>query len=161
MVRHRRHRLDPSRLAPPRPSRAARAPHGRVLIVDADPDTRQRLTMILTTEGYDVDAAGDGESAMTSHRTRPADVILIDLDSPGTSGQALVRELAGQFPEVVVVTMSADTEAHWRAVQAEARTLGARLTLRKPLEPWVLLRTLEGLAAVRKSLLGGQLHRSA
>lgn len=161
MLRRRRHRVAPSPLAPAHTSRAAPVPHGRVLIVDADPDTRQRLTTILKTEGYDVDAAGDGEAAMTSHRARPAGVILIDLDSPGTSGHALVRELAGQFPEVVVVTMSADTEAHWRAVQAEARTLGARLTLRKPLEPWVLLRTLEGLAAARRSLMGSQLHRSA
>jgi hypothetical protein len=33
-----------------------------------------------------------------------------------------------------------------------AREAGARLALRKPIEPWVLLRTLEGVVAGRRSL---------
>jgi hypothetical protein len=49
--------------------------------------------------------------------------------------------------------------AGWHDALAEARTAGAQLTLRKPLEPWVLLRALEGLVAARKSLNG--LHRTA
>jgi DNA-binding response OmpR family regulator len=122
---------------------------------------RELLLTILKTDGYDVDLAEDAEVAVTCCRSRSADVVLIDLDLPGKPGVVAIRELAAEFPEVVIVAMSGDADTLWHDTLAEARIAGARLTLRKPLEPWLLLRALEGLLAARKSLLDARLHRSA
>jgi CheY-like chemotaxis protein len=162
MIRPRRHRVTYSVLPPPlRKSRILPAPRGRVLVVDAHPDMRELLLTILKTEGYDVDLAEDGELALARCRTRPADVVLMDLDLPGKPGAAAIRELGAEFPDVVIVAMSGDADPLWHDALAEARIAGARLTVRKPLEPWLLLRALEGLLAGRKLLLDSRLHRSA
>ena len=132
-----------------------------MLIVDAHPDMRELLLTILKTEGYDVGVAEDGELAVESCRARPADVVLMDLNLPDKPGAVAIRELGTEFPDAVIVAMSGDADALWHDALTEARIAGARLTLRKPLEPWLLLRALEGLLAGRKSLLDSHLHRSA
>jgi CheY-like chemotaxis protein len=142
----------------PQPSGRPTLPaHGRILVVDDHEDTRDLLLTILKTEGYDVDVAADGDAAVRQYRERPADVVLMDLYMPRKDGVAAIRELFAEFPGVVIVAMSGDADLVWHDVLTEARMAGARLTLRKPLEPWLLLRTLEGLMAARRALL----HRTA
>jgi CheY-like chemotaxis protein len=159
--RSQRRRLAAPPTAPPhrngRPEAVVRA---RVLVVDDHSDTRDLLVTILKTEGYDVALAEDGEIAMGRYRERPADVVLMDLYMPRKDGVTAIRELRGQFPDVVIVAMSGDAGTIWRDALAEARAAGAQLTLRKPIEPWVLLRALEGLVAARRSMHGA-LHRTA
>jgi CheY-like chemotaxis protein len=146
----------------PRPAPSARAeptPRARILVVDDHADTRDLLDLILKTEGYEVVLAEDGEVALRRYRERPADVVLMDLFMPRKDGVTTIRELAAEVPGVAIVAMSGDTGSAWHDALAEARVAGAQLTLRKPLEPWVLLRALEGLLAGRKALNG--LHRTA
>ena len=133
--------------------------HARVLVVDDHDDTREVLFTILKTEGYEVTLAEDGEVALRRYRERPADVVLMDLVMPRKDGVTAIRQLCAEFPGVTIVAMSGDTSTAWHDALADARAAGAQLTLRKPLEPWLLLRTLEGLVAARKALNG--LHRSA
>jgi CheY-like chemotaxis protein len=160
MIRRQRFRLAP---AVPPPHRYGRPPGpacGRVLVVDDHEDTRDLLLTILKTEGYDVDLAEDGDTAVRRYRERPADIVLMDLYMPRKNGIAAIQELCAEFPGVVIVAMSGDAELVWHDALAEARRAGAQLTLRKPLEPWLLLRTLEGLTAARKALTD-RVHRSA
>jgi CheY-like chemotaxis protein len=117
------------------------------------------LFTILKTEGYDVTLAEDGEAALRCYRERPVDVVLMDLFLPRKDGVAATRELCAEFPGVTIAAMSGDMGNAWHDALAEARAAGAQLTLRKPLEPWVVLRALEGLIAARKALEG--LHRTA
>jgi CheY-like chemotaxis protein len=131
------------------------------MVVDDHDDTRDLLLTILKTEGYEVALAEDGEVALGSYRERAADVVLLDLYMPRKDGVATIRDLRAEFPGVVVVAMSGDAGTIWRDALAEARAAGAELTLRKPIEPWVLLRTLEGLITARKSLTATGLHRTA
>ena len=133
----------------------------RILVVDDHQDTRDLLFIVLKTEGYDVALAADGEEALSAYRERAADVVLLDMFMPRKDGVTTIRELRQEFPTVTIVAMSGDAES-WHDALVEARTAGAQLTLRKPLEPWVLLRALEGLLAGRRTLNGaGSLHRSA
>jgi two-component system chemotaxis response regulator CheY len=135
--------------------------HARVLVADNHAETRELLFTILKTEGYDVGLAEDGDLALQRYRERAADVVLMDLLMPGKDGVTTISEFCAEFPGITIVAMSGDTGTAWHDLLADARTAGARLTLRKPLEPWVLLRALEGLLAARKSLSVGALHRSA
>jgi two-component system NtrC family response regulator/two-component system response regulator HydG len=135
--------------------------HARVLVVDDHQDTRDLLFVILKTEGYDVALAADGDEALAAYREHAADVVILDMFMPRKDGVTTIRELRTEFAGVTIVAMSGDANA-WHDALVEARTAGAQLTLRKPLEPWVLLRALEGLLAGRRALTTANgLHRSA
>jgi CheY-like chemotaxis protein len=155
------YRARPPAAKPQRNGRAEALAHARVLVVDDHADTRDLLYTILKTEGYDVVLAEDGDAALQRYRERAADVVLMDLYMPRKDGVTAIRELCAEFRGVTIVAMSGDTATAWHDALAEARIAGARLTLRKPLEPWVLLRALEGLLAARKTLSLPSLHRSA
>ena len=148
-----RRRPLPRAAAPPnrvvRPETVARA---RVLVVEDNADTRDLLVTILKTEGYEVVVAEDGEVAISRFHDQPADIVLMDLYLPRKDGVTAIRELHAACPGVVIVAISGDAGTIWRDALAEARAAGALLTLRKPIEPWVLLRALEGLVAARRSL---------
>jgi len=144
-----------------RNGRPEAAPRARVLVVDDHADTRDLLVTILRTEGYEVALAEDGDVALRCYRERPADIVLMDLYMPRQDGVTTIRQLRAEHPGVVVVAMSGDAGSIWRDALAEARAAGAQLTLRKPIEPWVLLRALEGLVAARKTLSATALNRTA
>jgi CheY-like chemotaxis protein len=151
----------------PEPGRSARSArpdpvgHARILVVDDHQDTRDLLFIILKTEGYDVALAADGDEAIAAYRERTADIVLLDMFMPRKDGVTTIRELRSEFPDVTIVAMSGDASA-WHDALTEARGAGAQLTLRKPLEPWVLLRAVEGVLAGRRTVNGANgLHRSA
>jgi CheY-like chemotaxis protein len=160
VIRRRRLRRAPVAPPPHRSGRPQPPAHARILVVDDHEDTRELLLTILKTEGYDVDLAEDGDAAVRRYRERPADIVLMDLYMPRKNGIAAIQDLSEEFPGVVIVAMSGDADLVWHDALAEARRAGAQLTLRKPLEPWLLLRTLEGLTAARRALTD-RVHRSA
>ena len=156
-----RQRAQPAAAPKPRNGRQETPGHARILVVDDHQDTRDLLFVILKTEGYDVALAADGDEALAAYREHPADVVLLDMFMPRKDGVTTIRELRMEFPGVTIVAMSGDADA-WHDALVEARTAGAQLTLRKPLEPWVLLRAVEGLLAGRRSLTAANgLHRTA
>jgi len=156
-----RQRTQPAPAPKARNGRQETAGHARVLVVDDHQDTRDLLFVILKTEGYDVALAADGDEALAAYREHAADVVILDMFMPRKDGVTTIRELRTEFPCVTIVAMSGDADA-WHDVLVEARTAGAQLTLRKPLEPWVLLRALEGLLAGHRALITSNgLHRSA
>lgn len=151
MTRPQRHHYTPPVARPQRCGRAEAPARARVLVVDDHADTRDLLLTILKTDGYDVALAEDGDAAMRRYRERRADLVLMDLSMPREGGVTAIRELCAEFPGAVIVAMSGDTGTVWHDALAEARTAGAQLTLRKPLEPWVLLRAVEGLVGLNRS----------
>src|ERR671930_639749 len=58
-----------------------------------------------------------------------------------------ILELRAEFGDPLCIAMSADGDPTRRSALDRAREEGARLALRKPIEPWVLLRTIEGAVA--------------
>jgi CheY-like chemotaxis protein len=135
-----------TKLTTPRP------PPVHILVVEDHDDTRDVLDVLLRTEGYDVALAVDGEDGLDKYRQRPADIVLVDIFMPRKNGIDTIRELMRDYPDAVCVAMSADGDPLRRNALEFAREAGARLALRKPIEPWVLLRTLEGVVAGRRSL---------
>jgi CheY-like chemotaxis protein len=126
---------------------AVAGPPIHVLVVEDHADTREVLDTLLRTEGYDVSIAVDGIEAIERYRQRPADVVLIDVFMPRKDGIETIRELREEFGDPLCIAMSADGDPTRRSALDRAREAGARLALRKPIEPWVLLRTLEGAVA--------------
>jgi len=79
----------------------------QVLVVDDEENIRLFLHTLLQKKGYSVRTAETAEQALTMLRQEPADFVLTDVKMPGMSGIELCRELREQFPELVVVVMSA------------------------------------------------------
>ncbi|WP_459644274.1 response regulator transcription factor [Kineococcus sp. NUM-3379] len=95
----------------------------RVVIADDHPVFRTGLRVLLEDLGVEVAAeAADGEQAVAAALRERPDVVLMDLQMPGTSGIEATRRLLADDPEakVLVLTMVADDEAVFAAVQAGA-----------------------------------------
>ncbi len=102
---------------------------GRVLVVDDEPMLRETLSQVLTEEGYVVDLAVDGESALDRvHAARP-DAILLDLMMPGMNGRQFLQALRDEpaYAQVPVLIMTA---VH--GLEVNFATLGASEVVEKP-----------------------------
>ncbi|MEO6212129.1 MAG: sigma-54 dependent transcriptional regulator [Vicinamibacterales bacterium] len=88
-------------------SAAARAPLGRVLIVDDELSIRQMLAFALKREGYDVSTAENGRVALASLEDAAVDVLVTDVRMPEMSGVALLAEAKRIDPAVSVIVMTA------------------------------------------------------
>src|SRR5690349_5872283 len=104
---------------------------GRVLVVDDEPMVRKTLGQVLTDEGYVVDLAVDGETALERvHAARP-DAILLDLMMPGMNGRQFLQALREE-PAYAMVPVMIMTAVHGLA--ANLATLGASEVVEKPFD---------------------------
>ncbi len=113
----------------------------RILIVDDNAAIRESLADALSDEGYTVEVASDGATALRSVGSKAPAVILLDLTMPGLDGTVVAQRLAesGCSPPVIVV--SAD-----RGVADRARAMGAAGFLAKPFDLGALVDMIEKVA---------------
>jgi two-component system sensor histidine kinase/response regulator len=80
-----------------------------ILVVDDNEDNRQLLKRILKKEGYNVRLAADGESAIMDFRKHQADIILLDIQMPGTDGFEVCRAIKAdnRGADIPILFMSA------------------------------------------------------
>ena len=104
---------------------AAQAGRIRVCIVDDDPFVTTSLATILAAEP-DVAVAGegcDGEAAVALFERERPDVLLMDIQMPGTDGLAAAERILAAHPEarIVFLTTFSDDEYIVRALRLGAR----------------------------------------
>ena len=102
-----------------------------ILIVDDDLYVRESLREILNDNGYAIEEAADGKTALDILAQRPIDLMLLDLDLPRVNGMDVLRKTAAEFPEIGVVIISGKGTIQ---SAVEATKLGAYDFLEKPLE---------------------------
>jgi two-component system response regulator PilR (NtrC family) len=88
-------------------SAPARAPLGRVLVVDDELSIRQMLSFALRREGYEVTTAENGRAALTMLEDADVDVLVTDVRMPEMSGVALLAEAKRIDPALSVIVMTA------------------------------------------------------
>jgi two-component system chemotaxis response regulator CheB len=103
------------------------------MIVDDSPIARTVLSrMILSHEGFDIVAtAGNAADALAALNTVQVDIVLLDVEMPGTSGLDALPDIlrAGNGARVLIVSSLADDRAE---ASVRALALGAADTLPKP-----------------------------
>src|SRR5439155_2385921 len=74
-----------------------------VLVVEDDEETRAALVRELSTRGYRVSQAGDGEAALRQFESRRPDVVLLDLGLPDMDGLDIVRPIRRDATTPIVI----------------------------------------------------------
>jgi two-component system response regulator MprA len=77
----------------------------RVLVVDDEPAVRRALERALRLESYDVVLAADGEEALDSLASNPADAVILDVLMPRLDGIEVARRMrqAGDRPPILML----------------------------------------------------------
>src|SRR6478735_9553836 len=114
----------------------------RLLIVEDEVDLAQMLADGLRHEGFGVDVAGDGASALALLGTTDVDVVVLDRDLPVLHGDAVCRALvAAGHPARILMLTAAGTLSD----RVAGLDLGADDYLAKPFAYIELLARLRAL----------------
>jgi len=81
-----------------------------ILIVDDEKTVRRSLNRCLTLRGFSCAEAGNANEALQSLKNNPADLVILDIMMPGTSGSELLPHLKKSFPDTAVVMATAVVE---------------------------------------------------
>jgi putative two-component system response regulator len=120
-----------------------------VLVVDDEPSVASYLSRILLREGYAVDIALDGHTALTRVAEQPPDLILLDIVMPDLSGLEICRRLknepATRLTPIVLVSGLAEREQRLAGINA-----GADDFLGKPVDSLEVLSRVRSLLRVKR-----------
>ena len=109
----------------------------RVLVVDDEAVIRRSVKRVLVRAGFEVHDAEDGERGLQllEGLERPPEVLLLDLDLPGMTGEELLPVVRRRDPTLPVLTMSGHALSARGVVASDAH-------LAKPFEATELLEVI-------------------
>ena len=81
-----------------------------VLLAEDDAAIAEPLSRALQREGYQVDVAVDGNTALDRVRDGGIDMLLLDLGLPGMDGLEVCRRVRLDFPDLPVLMLTARTD---------------------------------------------------
>jgi two-component system alkaline phosphatase synthesis response regulator PhoP len=114
----------------------------RLLLIEDESSLVLTLTDRLEAEGYDVDAAEDGDTGYERALAGAYDLILLDVGLPGKGGFEVLREIRQQRVETPVLMLTARGQVVDRVVGLR---LGADDYLTKPFDMLELLARIEAV----------------
>jgi DNA-binding response OmpR family regulator len=113
---------------------------GKILIIEDEKRLRTNLKLLLTSEGYTVSTAADGEEGLAYLQQEPCDLVITDIMMGEVNGFQVMEYIAKHTPEtlVIVITGFASTES-----VVEALRKGAYDYIAKPFEIEMILISIE------------------
>ncbi len=108
----------------------------RILVVEDDQAVQKALRRLFEAEGYGVQVAPDGNTAVEMFRGSAPSAVVLDLRLPGLSGREVCRELKQHSPAVPIIVLSAASDVSDKVLLLE---LGADDYVTKPFSPRELL----------------------
>jgi two-component system, cell cycle response regulator DivK len=110
----------------------------RILIVEDQEDNRTILRDVLSTVGYDLIEAFNGEDAVRLAQSERPDLILMDIQLPLMDGYEATRRIKAS-PELNAIPIIAVTSYALSGDDAKARAAGCDAYVAKPFSPRQLL----------------------
>jgi two-component system NtrC family response regulator len=104
---------------------------GKILVVDDLSMNRELIREALGDSEYEISEAATAPDALERLQHRETDLVISDVRMPGMSGVELLRRLHRDYPDVVVVLVSAFASI---SDAVEAMKLGAQHYLSQPLD---------------------------
>ena len=126
----------------------------RILVVDDNPINLELMTILLESEGFEVEPVEDAETTLQRIRQSPPDLLVVDVQLPGMSGLDLLREVRSdprtQDLCAIVVTSYAMSSDEQMAYQA-----GCDGYIRKPIDTRTFGRQVSEFFAARRGKQAG------
>jgi two-component system, chemotaxis family, chemotaxis protein CheY len=113
----------------------------RILAVDDSPSMREMVRIALSSAGFEVTQANDGEEALRIAREHCFDLILSDVNMPHMDGIELIRALRAEssYRHTPILMLTTDGSPERKRAGKEA---GATGWIVKPFDPAQLIATM-------------------
>lgn len=118
-----------------------------VLVIDDDKLMCLAVARILTSAGYEVAQAFNGDEGLQMCRSRDFDLVITDLIMPDKEGIQIIRELRKEHKGIRIIAMSAGGRGGATDYLKWARLMGARECLSKPIKREDLLHAVTTVLA--------------
>jgi two-component system OmpR family response regulator len=116
-------------MAPAVANHSEQSPPARILVVDDEDSITQLVSTVLRYEGFEVECAADGRSALRVAEEFRPDLVVLDVMLPDWDGFEVYRRLANGAPRMPVLFLTAKDGAQDRV---HGLTLGADDYVGKP-----------------------------
>jgi len=110
----------------------------KILVVEDQEDNRQILRDLLSSAGYEMSEAGDGQEALKEVAKNRPDLILMDIQLPIMDGYEATRRIKAD-PETRAIPIVVVTSYALSGDEAKAREAGCDAYVTKPYSPRQLL----------------------
>jgi two-component system chemotaxis response regulator CheY len=118
----------------------------RILVVDDSASMRQMVAFALTSAGFSVEEAEDGQAALGCAQGKRFNAVVTDVNMPRMDGISLIRALRG-LPEYRFTPMLMLTTESAADKKSEGKAAGATGWLVKPFNPEQLVATIQKVLA--------------
>jgi two-component system cell cycle response regulator DivK len=115
----------------------------RILVVEDQEDLRAILRDLLSTSGYDVIEAVDGNEAVARTQSERPDLILMDIQLPRMDGYEASRRIKAD-PNLKATLIIAVSSFAMKGDEEKARASGCDAYVTKPYSPFRLLGVVRG-----------------
>jgi putative two-component system response regulator len=113
-----------------------------ILIVDDEKTVRRSLNKALSMNGFSCEEACSADEAMAALSRKPADLVILDIMMPGTSGKDFLPRLKKSYPDTAVVMATAVVEPD---TIVNCMKNGAHDYITKPFDVDQLLTNIQGV----------------
>src|SRR5438309_9106605 len=110
----------------------------RILVVEDQEDNRRILRDLLTSAGYEIIQAENGEEALAAAARERPDLILMDIQLPVLDGYEATRRIKAD-PALRAIPVIAVTSYALSGDENKARAAGCDAYVTKPFSPRLLL----------------------
>jgi two-component system, cell cycle response regulator DivK len=110
----------------------------RILVVEDQEDNRRILRDLLTSAGYEVIQAENGQEALAAAARERPDLILMDIQLPLLDGYEATRRIKAD-PDLRAIPIIVVTSYALSGDEGKARAAGCDAYVTKPYSPRVLL----------------------
>ncbi len=107
----------------------------RILLAEDDGLMRHMVAALLSARGHEVVPAADGHEAHRLFQAEPFPLVVLDWMMPGLDGPDLLKVIRASGARPYAILLSGHQEQN---LQEEARKVGFRKVVPKPLDPSVL-----------------------
>ena len=105
----------------------------RVLIADDNPLNVELVSFVLLADGFEVATAANGDETLAQVAAFVPDLILMDIQMPGTDGLELTRRLKSN-PATARIVIAAFTAYAMKGDEARMRAAGCDGYIAKPID---------------------------
>jgi CheY-like chemotaxis protein len=125
--------------------------HGRILVIDDDPDITEAMTVVLENKGYEVCSAQHSAEGMARLKETKPDLIILDvMMRTSQEGFELSRTLKNDadykdIPILMLTAVKDKTGLDFKAEAGDSSWLPVEEFLDKPVKPDVLLEKVQNL----------------